>query len=89
MGHYFCSLKFVLPTNTTCTDAHAAVAAKISIGRAFVKIASTVENTNEQVGALIRAQPSFHDSTISYLSRDIAAVLCPGHFYFTHGSSAR
>ena len=49
MGHYFCSLKFVLPTNTTCTDAHAAVAAKISIGRAFVKIASTVENTNEKM----------------------------------------
>jgi hypothetical protein len=40
--------KFVLPTNTTWTDAQAAVAANISIGLAFVKIASTMENSIEK-----------------------------------------
>jgi hypothetical protein len=42
-------LKFVLvlPTNTTCTDAKAAVAAKISTFRADVKIAKLIENRTE------------------------------------------
>jgi hypothetical protein len=43
--HYLNTL--VLPTNTTCTEAHAAVAAKISTGRALVVIAKVEANSSE------------------------------------------
>ena len=52
MSHHGCvcypPVVLVLPTKTTCTDAYAAVAAKISTGRAFVKIANAVEKSKEK-----------------------------------------